>query len=88
MTPNSRQPLELYLVISIPFASSLHAKSVLKALIPDNVNFPKGFSMKMSAAGSIVQIEAIARKVPAKTVVNTLDEVLQHLSLAKKVMLD
>ena len=40
----------------------------MKALIPDNINFPKGLSMKIFS--------------------HTIDEVLEHISIAKKVIDD
>jgi len=68
------------------FSSSAEAKAALKALIPDNVNFPKGLSMRMFSRGSTLAIEITGRNVPAATVLSTLDEVLEHVSVAQKVM--
>jgi hypothetical protein len=68
------------------FSSSAEAKAALKALIPDNVNFPKGLSMRMFSRGSTLAIEITGRNVPAATVLNTIDEVLEHVSVAQKVM--
>ena len=42
--------------------------------------------MKMFTRGSAVAIEIAAKNVPFSTVINTLDEVLEHLFVAKKVM--
>jgi hypothetical protein len=72
--------------VDIPFPSSAEAKAAVKALIPDNVNFPKGLSMKMFSKGSTLAIELTGKNVPAATVLNTLDEVLEHISMSKKVM--
>ena len=72
--------------IDIRFPSSMEAKATVKALIPDNVNFPKGLSMKMFSKGATLAIELTAKNVPASTVLSTLDEVLEHISVSKKVM--
>lgn len=64
----------------------MEAKATVKALIPDNVNFPKGLSMKMFSKSGTLAIELTAKNVPASTVLSTLDEVLEHISVSKKVM--
>jgi len=72
--------------VGVPFRSSAEAKAAVKALIPDNVNFPKGLSMKMFSKGATLAIELTGKNVPAATILNTLDEVLEHISVSKKVM--
>ncbi len=63
------------------------AKATVKALIPDNINFPKGLSLKVFSRGSTVAIELTGKNVPAATLLSTLDEILEHISVAKKVMI-
>lgn len=72
--------------MDVQFPSSAEAKAALKALIPDNVNFPKGLSIKMFSKGATLAIELTGENVPAPTVLHTLDEVLEHISVSKKVM--
>ena len=72
--------------VEIPFSSSAEAKTAVKALIPDNVNFPKGLSMKMFSRGSMLAIELTGKNIPTATILSTLDEILEHISIAKKVM--
>jgi hypothetical protein len=72
--------------VNVPFSSGAEAKAAVKALIPDNVNFPKGLSMKIFSKGSTLAIQLTSRNVPAATVLSTLDEVLEHISISKKVM--
>jgi len=57
----------------------------MSALVPDNVNFPKGFSMKMTSRDSILVLEFLS-KVGIYTLLNTVDEVLEHISIARKVI--
>ncbi len=85
MTKNLRQ-LDVAVDASISFASSAQARGAVKALIPDNVNMPKGLSLQMFSKGKDVFVEIKATRTPMATVINTLDEVLEHLSVTKKVM--
>ncbi|MDQ3847824.1 MAG: hypothetical protein M3261_02585, partial [Thermoproteota archaeon] len=62
------------------------AKAAMKALIPDNVNFPKGLSMNFFSRGSTIAVELTGKNVAGATILSTIDEVLEHISLAKKVM--
>jgi tRNA/tmRNA/rRNA uracil-C5-methylase (TrmA/RlmC/RlmD family) len=78
--------LDIAVGVEIPFSSSAEAKAAMKALIPDNVNFPKGLSMKMFSRGSTLAIELTGKKIPAATILSTLDEILEHISVTKKVM--
>lgn len=78
--------LDIQVGAEIPFSSMAEAKATVKALIPDNINFPKGLSLKVFSRGSIVAIELTGKNVPAATLLSTLDEILEHISVAKKVM--
>ena len=84
MTRNSQ--LDVAVDASFTFSSASQARAAVKALIPDNVNMPKGLSIEMFSKGRIVFIEMSCEGVPMGTVINTLDEVLEHLSVARKVM--
>jgi hypothetical protein len=86
LTRNLRRQLDIAISVGVPFRSSAEAKAAVKALIPDNVNFPKGLSMKMFSKGATLAIELTGKNVPAATILNTLDEVLEHISVSKKVM--
>ena len=57
----------------------------MKALIPDNINFPKALSMKIVPKGNILVLEVLS-KAGINTLLNTVDEVLEHISVAKKVI--
>jgi hypothetical protein len=72
--------------VNVPFSSSAEAKAAVKALIPDNVNFPKGLSMKIFSKGATLAIQLTGKNVSAATILNTIDEVLGHISISKKVM--
>jgi hypothetical protein len=78
--------LDVAVAVAISFSSSAEAKATVKALIADNVNFPRGLSMKMFSRGSMLAIELTGKNIPTATISSTLDELLEHISLAKKVM--
>ena len=80
------QRLRVEVEVEIPFSSSAEANAAMNALIPDNINFPKGLSLKMFSRGSKLAIELTSKNIPTATVLNTLDEILEHISIAKKVM--
>lgn len=42
--------------------------------------------MRMFSRGSTLAIELTGRNIPAASILSTLDEVLEHISVAKKVM--
>jgi len=86
LTRNLRRQLDIAISVDVTFRSSAEAKAAVKALIPDNVNFPKGLSMKMFSKGATLAIELTGKNVPAATILSTLDEVLEHISVSKKVM--
>ena len=81
-----RRHLDVAVSVEICFSSSAEAKATVKALIADNVNFPRGLSMKMFSRGSMLAIELTGKNIPTATMLSTLDELLEHISLAKKVM--
>ena len=81
-----RRHLDVALAVEIIFSSSAEAKATMKALIPDNVKFPKGLSMKVFSRDSMLAIELTGKNIPIATILSTLDELLEHISLAKKVM--
>ncbi|MFL6485293.1 MAG: KEOPS complex subunit Pcc1 [Nitrososphaera sp.] len=78
--------LEVEVEIEIPFHNRAEAKLIMNALIPDNVDFPKGLSMKLFSRGSTIAVELTGKNIATATILSTLDEVLNHISLAKKVM--
>jgi hypothetical protein len=42
--------------------------------------------MKMFSRGSRLAIELTGKNIPTATILSTLDEILEHISVAKKVM--
>jgi len=86
VTQNLRPQLDVIVLANVPFSSNGEAKAAVKALIPDNVNFPDGLSMKIFSRGATLAIQLSCKNVSVATILNTLDEVLEHISVSKKVM--
>jgi len=86
MTKNLQRNLNITILVDVPFTSTAEAKATVKALIPDNVCFPRGLSMKIFSKGTTLSIQLSGKNIAVTTVLSTLDEVLEHISVAKKVM--
>ena len=65
--------------------SQTKAETVKKALEPDNVNFPKGLSLYVENVDSKL-IFNFESKENIKHLVGTVDEVLEHIQVALKVI--
>jgi uncharacterized protein YpiB (UPF0302 family) len=86
--PNSQPLLEVTLIIELKFAEQSETEAILKALMPDNINFPKGLSMDMSLKDNTSIVIKFSSCTEIRTLINTVDEVLQDISLAEKVIID
>ena len=86
MTPTLAQP-ELSVLIQIGFSEENEMYAVSRSLIPDNINFPKGLSIEISPRVSekdlLLRIQC---NIGFETLLNTLDELLAHVSIAQKVI--
>jgi hypothetical protein len=62
--------------------------AILKSLIADNINFPKGLQMQMNPlSGNTLSIE-FHSDGSVDTISSTVDEVLSHISIGKMVLSD
>jgi hypothetical protein len=85
--PNSQPLLEITVFINLKFSNQRETEAIMKALIPDNINFPKGLSMEMCSKDNTCIFIKFSSCAETGTLINTVDEVLQHISLAKKVII-
>jgi len=85
--PNSQPLLEVTLIIELKFSKQSETEAILKALIPDNINFPEGLSMDLSSKDNTTIYIKFSSSTEMGTLINTVDEVLQDISLAKKVII-
>ena len=65
--------------------SKKKAETVKKALEPDNVNFPKGLSLYVENIDNKLIFNFESKK-NMKQLVGTVDEVLEHIQVALKVI--
>ena len=86
MTRSLERHPDISVSVKVELKDAQRSKATLKALIPDNHNFPKGLSLNMSTRGSVMSLRLHGRSVPVATLVSTLDEILEHVSLCQKVM--
>lgn len=61
------------------------AETVKKALEPDNVNFPEGLSLNVENIDNKLVFNFESRE-NMKKLIGTIDEVLEHVQLALKVI--
>jgi hypothetical protein len=69
--------------VEIRLSQESELNAIMKALIPDNINFPKGLSMEIFSQDNVLVLDALS-KTGIYTLLNTIDEVLEHISIAKK----
>lgn len=86
MTRNTPQHLDISVSVKVDFGTKIRSSAAVKALIPDNVSFPEGLSVEMFARGSEVVTQVRGKNVPMKTILGTVDEILEHLSVCQKVL--
>jgi tRNA threonylcarbamoyladenosine modification (KEOPS) complex Pcc1 subunit len=78
------------LVISID--DRKRAESILKALIPDNVNIPQSLEMEFklsnnNSANIVLEFKARCNDDKSiRTLASTIDEVLEHIDVMNKVL--
>ena len=65
--------------------SKKKADAVKKALEPDNVNFPKGLSLDVENRDNKLVFN-FESKENIKQLIGTIDEVLEHIQVALKVI--
>ena len=71
--------------ISLNNLSKDRADTVKKALDPDNVNFPKGLSLKVENIDNKLVFN-FENEDDMKKLIATIDEVLAHIQVALKVI--
>ena len=70
--------------IEIEFTKVKERDAILNTLLPDNINFPKELSMEMSINNKSLMINTSSTKID--TMINTINEILYHVSLATQVI--
>lgn len=81
------QAAKVRIQVEIRLSGNSELRAIMKALMPDNVNFPKGLSMEIFSRDNTLVLELLS-KIGTNTLLNTIDEVLEHISIARKVIRD
>jgi len=84
MKENHDHNCRILVNIEIEFAEVMERDAILNTLLPDNINFPKELSMDMSINNKSLMINTSSTKID--TMINTINEILYHISLAKQVI--
>ena len=71
--------------ITLNSLSSEKAIAIKKALEPDNINFPKDLSLEIENLGDQLVV-SFKNRGDTKKLISTVDEVLEHIQLALKVI--
>ena len=71
--------------IALNNLSSEKAVAIKKALEPDNINFPKDLSLEIENLDDQLVV-SFKNRGDTKKLISTVDEVLEHIQLALKVI--
>lgn len=71
--------------ITLNSLSSEKAVAIKKALDPDNIDFPKDLSLEIENLGDQLVV-SFKNRGDTKKLISTVDEVLEHIQLALKVI--
>ena len=71
--------------ITLNSLSAEKAVTIKKALEPDNINFPKDLSLEIENLGDQLVV-SFKNRGDTKKLISTVDEVLEHIQLALKVI--
>jgi len=71
--------------ITLNRLSDEKAVTIKKALEPDNINFPKDLSLEIENLGDQLVV-SFKNRGDTKKLISTVDEVLEHIQLALKVI--
>jgi len=77
--------MQVNVILRLDLGDRKKVRSVMKALIPDNINFPRGLSMDINTEGSVLILSfKSSRKL--ESLISTIDEVLEHISAMNRIL--
>ena len=77
--------MQVSVMLRLDLGDRKKVESVMKALIPDNVNFPRDLSMEMDAEGNVL-ILSFKSSRKTDSLISTIDEILEHVSAMSRVL--
>ena len=84
MKIQNKNGFKISVKIEVSFSTNKERDSIMKTLLPDNINFPKGIYVEMSRNKKSLIIDISSTNI--STLINTIDELLNHIKIAKKVI--
>jgi hypothetical protein len=70
--------------MKIEFDSEKEVDTMINALTPDNVRVPRGLKIDMRSENKCLVIDILC-EIGSGTFLNTIDELLEHISLSRAV---
>ncbi len=77
---------EISIKLQLSFEKKKQLYALLKSLKADNVDFPRGLSMEMSTDDDNTLVIQLSSKRGFGTVINMVDEILEHISIGMQVI--
>jgi tRNA threonylcarbamoyladenosine modification (KEOPS) complex Pcc1 subunit len=84
MTVRKNNIFKISVNIEVEFSKNKEKDAIMKALLPDNINYPNNFNLEMSSNKNTLIINIESTNI--NTLINTMDEILHHISIATKVI--
>lgn len=72
--------------IGVDTGSNERCSSVLEAIEPDNYLLPHNISIHMKCVGKVLAVQIESSDPYPLTLRNTIDDILEHISLATKTL--
>lgn len=85
-----QEPLvdKITIYIELDLEDECKRDAIMKSLIADNINFPKGLKMQMHPISRNALSIEFHSDGSVDTISSTVDEVLSHISIGKMVLSD
>jgi hypothetical protein len=77
---------EISIKLQLSFEKKKQLYALLKSLKPDNIDFPSGLSMEMLTDDDNTLVIKLSSKGGFGKIINTVDEILEHISIGVNVM--
>jgi|UniRef100_A0A7J2U6R7 tRNA threonylcarbamoyladenosine modification (KEOPS) complex Pcc1 subunit len=77
--------MKVELTLEIPINEDI-CKSVIDSVEPDNVTAPPQIAIEMLCSGGILTVNVRGKDVNLLTFRNTVDDLIEHISLATKIV--
>jgi hypothetical protein len=77
-----REGFNIKSIMKIPFDSKKELDTMINVLAPDNVRIPEGLKIDIKSKNNYLLIDVFCEN-GSGTFLNTIDEILEHISLSR-----